>query len=272
MFVVVRFVKYNTSIASVKFAQTLLLWHDKSNDPVFLAKSIATNPEWHERLDMNILATPPIVLPLSLSTIKKECHSFISFSYIHIINYIDIFLIWHGICFTKTTPLAAVIFMLPRPARGRFDAWSSERVRSWSLTGEVRNPEVDSPGAWCWIFFSVEKHGRYVGLMFEMICFYMIWCDLIWMIKHGWIWISFDWFVSVFLRGCSLIDLNKFQYHTSFWNKCIKWEKFIAIRKLIEVRLEVNFNKFTKYLSQTIAFANVCVWGVCSHCKKTHHL
>ena len=91
------------------------------------------------------------------------------------------------------------------------------------------------------------------------------------------IWIRFDWFVSVFLRGCSLIDLNRFQYHTSFWNKCIKWEKIIAIQKLIEVRLEVNFNKFTKYLSQTIAFANVCVcvWvggGFAHIAKKTHHL
>lgn len=196
MFVVVRFVKYNTSIASVKFAQTLLLWHDKSN-----TLSFRQNQSQRTRSDMKGLkyTRPRYEHPrhspncvASLSTIKKECYSFISFCYIQIKNYIDIFLIWHGICFTKTTPLAEVIFkygssnifqpLLPRPAQGRFDAWSSERVRSWNLTGEVRKPEVDSPGAWCCVvFFICLKTWKICWVYVDL--FVSIWFDVTW---FGW--------------------------------------------------------------------------------------
>ena len=144
MFVVVRFAKYNTSIASVKFP--------KMTNPMIL--SFRQNQSQQTRSDMNGLKytrprcehprhSPNCVASLSLYNNKKECHSFISFCYIQIINYINMFLIWHGICFTKNQQFAAVIFkygssnifqpLLPRPAQGRFDAWSSERVRSWSL-------------------------------------------------------------------------------------------------------------------------------------------
>lgn len=96
---------------------------------------------------------------------------YISYIYIHIIysspttlsSHLQIWIFQH-----QNQPLH--LFHVPRLARGRFDAWSSERVKSWSLVGFRENLQDSTAVV---LVFSRLAHGRTVDLC-GFVCFHMI--------------------------------------------------------------------------------------------------